>query len=144
MPLLTAEQLLTRDELVKEKVVLGTTILEPAVFEGEELLKEAVVEEDYVYVRQMTAHEKNVWEMSQLQKTGEGKKASYDVVLDDYRAKLAVVCVCDESGNLLFKPNQYALLSKNIGAAKLEKIVDVAQRLNAVTEEDRELMVKNS
>lgn len=125
MALLNRLQLLTREELKKEKVVLDEA------------------NDEYVYVRAMTAHEKNTWEMSQLQKTGTGKTTSYDVLLDDYRAKLAVVCVCDEKGDLLFKPKDYLALSENISAAKLEKIVNVAQRLNAITEEDRDVLVKN-
>lgn len=125
MALLTTEQLLTRSELLQEKVVLD------------------VEKDEFVYVRQMTAHEKSIWEMSQLQKTGTGQKAEFNVTLDDYRAKLAVVCICDESGKLLLKPSQYLMLSQNISAAKLEKIVDVAQRLNAITEEDRAEITKN-
>lgn len=143
MGLLNKVQLLSKDELIKEKVVLEVVVIEPEIKEGEEIIKEAVTEEEYVFVRQMTGHEKSIWELSQVQKSGLGKKATYDVTLDDYRAKLAVVCVCDENGELLFKPEDYKLLSYNISASKLEKIVDVAQRLNAISEEDREEIVKN-
>lgn len=143
MGLLSKTQLLSKEELVREKVVLGTTVVEPEVKKGDKVVKEAVVEEEYVFVRQMTGHEKSIWELSQVEKSGLGKKATYDVTLDDYRAKLAVVCVCDENGELLFKPEDYKLLSYNISASKLEKIVDVAQRLNAISEEDREEIVKN-
>lgn len=125
MALLSREDLLKKEELIKEKVILDET------------------KDEYVYVRQMTAHEKSIWEISQVQKSGTGKKTTYDVTLDDYRAKLAVVTVCDEAGELLFKATDFNKLSMNISAAKLEKIVDVAQRLNAITEEDREEMVKN-
>ena len=125
MALLTRDQLLQKEELLKEKVMLDEA------------------NDQFVYVRQMTAHEKNIWEMSQLQRTGTGKNLTYNVVLDEYRAKLAVVTVCDEKGNLLFKPTDYDLLSNAISAAKLEKIVDVAQRLNAITEEDKEELTKN-
>lgn len=123
--MLTAEQLLKKAPLLQEKVVLDEET------------------GDFVYVRQMTAHEKSIWEMSQIQKSGAGKKTEYNVTLDDYRAKLAVVTLCDEEGHLLFLPSQYLELSQNISAATLEKIVDVAQRLNAITEEDRDELVKN-
>lgn len=125
MALLSRAQLLTKEELKREKVVLDEAT------------------DEYVFVRQMTGHEKSVWELSQVQKSGLGRKATYDVTLDDYRAKLAVVCVCDDEGALLFAPEDYKTLSLNISAAKLEKIVDAAQRLNAITEEDREEIVKN-
>lgn len=125
MALLTRDQLLQKDELLKEKVMLNEE------------------NDEFVYVRQMTAHEKNIWEMSQLQRTGTGKNLAYNVVLDEYRAKLAVVTICDEEGNLLFRPTDFDLLSNAMSAAKLEKIVDVAQRLNAITEEDKEELTKN-
>lgn len=143
MAILGRTQLLAKEELKKEKVVLGKVVIEPAVIVDDQVVAEEVTEEEYVYVRQMSAHEKSIWELSQVEKSGQGKKISYDVTLDDYRAKLAVVCVCDEEGELLFQPNDYKLLSLNISASKLEKIVDVAQRLNAISEEDREEMVKN-
>jgi len=146
MALLGKAELMSKDTLKSEKVVLDTRVVEPEVLSQENgtVVKEAVVEEDYVFVRQMTGHEKSIWELSQVEKSGQGKKVQYDVTLDDYRAKLAVVCVCDEKGELLFRPNDYKQFAMNISAAKLEKIVDVAQRLNAITEEDREEIVKNS
>ena len=144
MALLGKAELMSKDILKSEKVVLDTRVVEPEVLENDVVVKEAVVEEDYVFVRQMTGHEKSIWELSQVEKSGQGKKVQYDVTLDDYRAKLAVVCVCDEKGELLFRPNDYKQFAMNISAAKLEKIVDVAQRLNAITEEDREEIVKNS
>lgn len=144
MGLLGKMQLFAKDKLKTEKVVLETTIVEPEVKEGDKVVKEAVVQEDYVFVRQMTGHEKNVWEMSQLKQSGAGKNTQYNVTLDEYKAKLAVVTVCDEEGELLFEPEDYKKLSMNISATKLEKIVDVAQRLNTITEEDREVIVKNS
>jgi hypothetical protein len=148
MGLLGKMQLFAKDTLKTEKVVLGTTIIEPEekeiVNDEEVVTKEEVVEEDYVFVRQMTGHEKNVWEMSQLKQSGAGKNAQYNVSLEEYKAKLAVCCVCDENGVLLFDPEDYKKLSMNISAAKLEKIVDVAQKLNTITEEDREVITKNS
>jgi len=125
MAMLSRVQLLSKEELKREKVVLDATT------------------DEFIFVRAMTAHEKSIWEMSQLKKSGAGKKTEYNVTLDDYRAKLAVVCVCDGDGNLIFQPEDYIALSENISAAKLELIVNVAQKLNAITEEDREEIVKN-
>lgn len=138
MAQLSKMQLFAKDTLKTEKVVLGTTMVTP-VNGGK-----STTEEDYVFVRQMTGHEKNIWEMSQLKQSGAGKNTQYNVTLDEYKAKLAVCCVCDEKGELLFEQEDYKKLSNNISAAKLEKIVDVAQRLNTITEEDREVLTKNS
>ncbi|GAG42126.1 unnamed protein product, partial [marine sediment metagenome] len=52
--------------------------------------------------------------------------------------------VCNEEGVLIFKPQDYETLSVNISALRLEKIVNEAQKLNAITEEDKEELVKNS
>jgi hypothetical protein len=100
---------------------------------------------DFVYVRQMTGRERDLFEQS-LRKEIKNKKGvveSYEVVLDDFRAKLAVCTVSDKEGNTIFQPKDYSLLSQNMLAANLEKIVNAAQKLNAITEEDKEALVKN-
>lgn len=143
MAQLSKMQLFAKDTLKTEKVILETRVINPVMVVGGKKLP-AETEEDYVFVRQMTGHEKNIWEMSQLKQSGAGKTTQYNVTLDEYKAKLAVCCVCDEKGELLFEQEDYKKLSNNISAAKLEKIVDVAQRLNTITEEDREVITKNS
>lgn len=125
MGLLGRGDLLKKEELKKEKVVLDAAT------------------DSYVFVRQMTAHEKNNWEVSQMKKVGSGKKASYDVNLDDFNAKLAVNCVCDEKGDLLFTMEDAPKLSKNMSAFTLEKIVEKARELNGISDKDKEEMVKN-
>jgi len=100
---------------------------------------------DYVYVRQMTGHERDTFEQSLLRKLRdkEGKVIGYEQATEDFRAKLAVCTICDEKGTLILSPADYLILSNNISAKKLEKIINVAQRLNAITEEDRESIIKN-
>ena len=51
--------------------------------------------------------------------------------------------MCDEEGKALFLPEDYSLLSQNMSAKRLELIVNAAQKLNAITEEDKEELVKN-
>lgn len=100
---------------------------------------------DYVFVRQMTGHERDAWEQSLLIKSKDRTgKVTYEQSTEDFRAKLAVVTVCDDQGNLLFIPGDHPTLSRNMSAKRLEKIINVAQKLNAITEEDRENLVKNS
>lgn len=97
-----------------------------------------------IYVRQMTGNERDKFEQS-LRRTVKDKKGNtaFELALDNFRSKLVVCCACDEAGTLLFKPEDYALLSQSITASKLEKIVNVAQKLNAISEEDKEELVKN-
>ena len=123
---LKREELLQKEELIIEKVDLGKG--------------------DFVYVTQMTGKERDNFEQSLIHKIrdGKGKVVDFEQQTENFRSKLAVCTVCDEEGKLLFTPKDYNQLSENISAARLEKIVNVAQRLNAISEEDKEALVKNS
>jgi ABC-type ATPase involved in cell division len=123
---LSRSNLLQKEELEKVKVDLG---------KGE-----------FIYVRQMTGRERDNFEQSLIKekKNAKGDVVSYDRALGDFRAKLAVVTCCDEEGKALFLPDDYSLLSQNMSAKRLEIIVNAAQKLNAISEEDKEALVKNS
>ena len=101
---------------------------------------------DFTYVTQMTGRERDNFEQSLIKKLRDkkGQVTGFEQVTEDFRAKLAVCTVCDEQGVLLFEKNDWSTLSQNISAAKLEKIVNAAQKLNAISEEDKEALVKNS
>lgn len=124
MKLLNRESLLKKDVLKIEKVQLS--------------------EDEYVYVRQMTGRERDSFEKLLLRETKVNGKLDFEKNLDDFRAKLAVTTLCDEEGNILLTPGDYSLLSQNMAASKLEKIVTVASKMNAISEEDKEALVKNS
>jgi hypothetical protein len=123
MGLLDKTMLLTKEVLETVKVDLG--------------------KDDFVYVRQMTGRERDKFEQTHIK---ENKKAEggFEKTLDDFRAKLAVCTICDEKGNLLLTPADAATLSQCMSAARLEKIVNKAQELNKITDEDKESLVKNS
>lgn len=118
--------LLQKEELEKVKVDLG---------KGE-----------FIYVRQMTGRERDNFEQSLIKekKNTKGEVVSYDRALGDFRAKLAVATCCDEEGKALFLPDDYSLLSQNMSAFRLEKIINAAQKINAISEEDKDVLVKNS
>jgi len=102
--------------------------------------------DEVVFVRQMTGRERDTFERT-IMKQVRDKKGVFtgmETVLEDFRAKLSVCTVCSKEGELIFKPGDFELLSQNMSAARLEKIVNVAQKLNAITEEDKEELVKNS
>lgn len=126
MEALDRTKLLQKEELEKVKVDLG--------------------KDEFVYVRQMTGHERDQFEQSLRKeiKDGKGKVTDYEMALNDFRAKLAVVTVCDEAGKLLLEPKDYLLLSQSMSAKRLEAIVNEAQKLNAISEEDKAALVKNS
>jgi len=121
--LLNREMLLQKDDLKIEKVELS---------------------KGYVFVREMTGHEKDVWEQSMLKQKTVNGKVEYETSLDDFHGKLAVITVCDAEGNLLFKPEDFRLLNKAMSASNLERIVNAAQKLNAISEKDRDEILKNS
>ena len=124
MALLDREKLLTKEELKVEKVML--------------------TKHDYVFVRQMTGRERDRFEQSLVREVKDSQGGvDYERSLEDFRAKLAVNTVCDEKGANLLKPEDYPALSQNMSARTLELIVNVAQRLNRISEADKEALVKN-
>jgi len=125
MKVLTREGLLKKEKLRKEKVDLG---------KGE-----------FVFVRQMTGRERDRFEQSLLKEVIDDKgQSEFKRSLDDFRAKLAVHTVCDEEGNNLLRPEDVSILSQNMSAARLELIVNKAQELNRISEEDKKNLTKNS
>jgi hypothetical protein len=121
MTLLNREKLLTKEKLDVTKVDLGR---------GE-----------FVYVRQMTGRERDTFEQSII---SFGKDGEVERKTEDFRSKLAVCTVCDEKGDLLLTPRDVAGLSTSMSAARLEKIVEVAQKINKISAEDKEELTKKS
>ena len=109
-----------------------------------EVVKVDLGKERFVCVRQMTGRERDRFEKSLVRQVGKGVNITYESATDDFRAKLAVCTVCDEEGNLLLSAADVSVLSQSMSAFTLEKIVNVAQRLNKISEEDKEGLVKNS
>ncbi|MGD9163064.1 MAG: hypothetical protein PVG39_31960 [Desulfobacteraceae bacterium] len=125
MGLLNKKLLLQKDTLQIKKVELGG--------------------DDYVFVREMTGRERDNFEQSLMKEVRDTKgRRDYQSNLQDFRAKIAVNTICDENGSLILSMSDYEMLSKNMSASKLQRIVDEAQGLNKITDEDREEMTKNS
>lgn len=126
MALLNREDLLKKQELKVAKVELE--------------------DGNFVFVRQMTGRERDDFEQSLLVKTYDrkGRMDGVEQNLSDFRAKLAVRTICDESGALLLDKKDAEILSQNMAISTLEKIVEAAQELNAITEKDKAKLVKNS
>lgn len=88
-----------------------------------------------VYVQTMSGRARDAWEASIVTKDG-------TPVLEDMRAKLAVACMVDEHGATLFTPADVAALSKK-SASALQRVVEVAQRLNRIGQQDLEELKGN-
>jgi hypothetical protein len=108
-----------------------------------EIVKVDLGKGDFVYVRQMTGRERDRFEQS-LIKENKNAEGGYEKSLDDFRAKLAVCTLCDAEGKALLQPGDVGTLSQNMSAARLEKIINTAQKINKISEEDKENLVKNS
>ena len=122
--------LLSRDDLLKPEVL--------------KKVKVVLSRDQFVYVRQMTGHERENFERSILKvTTSESGRVSQESSLEDFRAKLAVCTMCDEEGKLLMKPMDYDTLSRSMSADKLMKIAEVAATVNAISEKEKKEMVKN-
>jgi hypothetical protein len=93
-----------------------------------------------IYVRQMTGYERDIWERSIINVDAKG---NVERKMEDFRAKLVVCTACDKDGKLIFKQADTKVLSRMMSAARLEKIVEVSQKINKITEEDKEELVKN-
>jgi len=91
-----------------------------------------------VFVRELSARERDAFEASLV--TGNGKKTKTD--FRDMRAKLAVATCCDANGNPLFLPEDIETLSGK-SAKVLDRICDAARKLNGMDTEDEEETVKN-
>lgn len=119
MPL-TKEQILAADDLPREEVQVPE-------WGGS------------VYVRVMSGAERDAYEQSYLEKKGD----SYEVNRRNLRAKLAVQTVVNENGERLFSDADVdALGAKNGGA--LDRIFEVASRLNRISKKDEDDLLKNS
>lgn len=88
-----------------------------------------------VWVRVMAGVERDWLDAASLNDQGEVK--SVQDRLANYRGRLVALCACDEQGTSLFTlPDAEGLGRK--AAKALDRIVDVAQRLNAMTTADVE------
>jgi hypothetical protein len=106
-----------------------------AILQADDLLKELVPtpeweRDGYVYVRVMTGIDRETFE-THLRDQG------------TIRAWTAVLTVCDAEGQLLFTHEDLAALCQR-SFLPLDRIFEVARRLNALTAEEVEALAKNS
>lgn len=86
-----------------------------------------------VYVKGMTGAERDKFESGIIQMRGKEQSLN----LQNVRAKLCVLTICDADGNRLFTDGEVALLAEK-SAVELQKIFAVAQRLSGISQEDVE------
>lgn len=118
MSLLTRDQILSADDLQTKDVYVPQ-------WKGT------------VRIRTMTAGERDLFE--QMMFSGKNK----DDRRDNVRAAMLSLTVVDDKGNRLFSEDHVKKL-KDKSAAAVDKIFAEVQKMNAVSDDDVEDMVKNS
>lgn len=91
-----------------------------------------------VRVRGLSGLERDALEESTIEGRGKNRRVS----LMNFRAKLVVRSVVDESGRRVFDDADVAALGRK-SAAALNRVVEVAQRLAGITEEDVEELTQD-
>ena len=111
--------------------------LREQILETNDLPLEAVEVHEWkttVYMRGMNASERDHWEMSIYENKG--------IKMDNIRARLVVLTLCDESGNRLFNDEEVEKLGKK-NAKVINKLFEIAQRLSGIGQKDVEELGKN-
>lgn len=93
----------------------------------------------WVKVRTLNASERDWFEASTVQRNG--KKVTTN--LNNIRARLCLLCLVGEDGERLFQQeDEFPLGGKS--AAAIDRVFQVAQRLNGLRDEDVDELAKNS
>lgn len=93
----------------------------------------------YVYVRTMTGRERDEFEATMFENRG-GTMISN---LRNLRARLLVRTIVDDHGKPIFNRSDIAELGEK-SAAALNRVYSVAQRINGLSQQDVDELVKNS
>jgi hypothetical protein len=99
----------------------------------------------YLYIRTMSITKRTAWEqhlIAQREKADAGKVPPEDRY-GDAVADLISRCACDKDGNLLFSHDQVAALGER-ASGPMQRCYDVAARLNYLTDDHMDELVKNS
>lgn len=86
-----------------------------------------------VYVKGMTGAERDRFEAGVV--TTNGQDSSLN--MNDLRAKLCAICICDEAGKPLFSSRDVKELTKK-SASALQRVFKKAQSLSGLTDDDLE------
>jgi hypothetical protein len=92
-----------------------------------------------VYVKTMTGTERDLFDRMVLEGRGSDKNAN----IRNFRAKICVCCLCDSEGTRLFTDGEIEALGKK-SSIVLDRISEVASKMNALGRADIEELEKNS
>jgi hypothetical protein len=123
-----------------------------AILAAEDLTRERVkipAWGGYVYVRTMTGRERDAFETAMIRQRADededdAEEDGGDRNLENYRARLLTYCVVDDQGQPIFVAEEDAKALGEKSIAALQRLFNVATRLNAITEQDVKDLVGNS
>lgn len=124
MAILTKAQILAAEDLTTE-------LVEVPEWGGE------------VLVRSLTGQARDQYEADFLLIDTSKGKPSYDMDLENARARLVALSVVDEAGRLLFDDDDVRELGKK-SALALDRVYATAKRISGLSDEDVEELRKNS
>lgn len=98
---------------------------------------------DTIYLRTMSAKERNIWEADcmEIRQKSEGKPLR--VQLDNAMARFLARCICDQDGKLLFSEKQIEKLGDK-SSLVLSRLWNEASKMNGLNKEDVDELVGNS
>lgn len=92
-------------------------------------------------VRSLDGRSRDAFEAGSMVKNA--RSGSYDMRLENLRARLLVLAICDEDGKRIFTDADVGKIgAKNAGV--LARVYDVATRLSGISRQDVDELVKNS
>ncbi len=90
----------------------------------------------------MTGSERDKFEMLIVNAEVKDGELVRESKFEHYRAKLCSLCMQDEKGKLLFSQDDVEALGGK-SAAAIQRVFNVASRLNRITQDDVEEVTKN-
>ena len=112
-----------------------------SILKADDLPREEVAIPEWngsVWVRTLTGKERDEFESSCVTKKGKNRSVN----MENIRARLCVLTVCNEKGDRLFDQRDIEKLG-NKSSRCLDLIFAVAQRLNGLSSDDVDDLVKN-
>lgn len=92
-----------------------------------------------VHVKMMTGAERDKLEATTVSR----KAKTVEINMSNFRARVVAATVCNSKGDLLFSDDDVKALGSK-GAAPIDRVYEVAAKLNRITKQDAEELTKNS
>jgi len=124
-------KILKKDDILNSTPALAIELVEVPEWNGA------------VYVRELSASERDEYEESMLNACKIGNNTEVRMNFKNAKARLVVKCAVDENGDRLFKDTDATALGAK-SAKALTRLASVIERLSGLSKKDIEELTKNS